>query len=88
MPTPPKANSTVAVRPTMMAPAARSRATAMASAAAGGLEASATEPASVTSPDTSNRSLTDIGIPSTGERTTPSARSRSDASASASAASR
>mmetsp|Transcript_2453 Transcript_2453/g.7554 ORF Transcript_2453/g.7554 Transcript_2453/m.7554 type:complete len:294 (-) Transcript_2453:147-1028(-) len=83
VPMPPKANSTIDVRPRMTAPAARRRATAGASLVAGGSDASAFEPASVTSPPTSNRSLTETGRPSTGERTTPAARSASEASASA-----
>ena len=41
----------------------------------GGIESF--EPARVTSPATSNRSFTDIGNPSTGERRTPALRSRS-----------
>ena len=80
-PTPPKANSTMLVRPTMTAPAARSRATAVASCAAGAASASSAEPARVTWPATSNRSFTDTGRPSTGERTMPRRRIASDASA-------
>src|SRR5262245_401913 len=75
------------VRPTSIAPAARSRATAGASAFAAGPPASTFDPARVTSPPTSKRSLTDTGSPSTGERTMPLFRSRSAWSASARAAS-
>ena len=57
------------VRPTSTAPAARSRATTGASRAAGGRSSSAFEPASVTSPATSNRSLIDTGSPASGEAT-------------------
>ena len=46
----PNANSTMLVRPTMTAPAARSRATAAASRCAGGASARIFEPARVTSP--------------------------------------
>src|SRR3990172_9417166 len=59
------------VRPTIPAPAARSRATAGASAFAGGAPARIFERARVTSPARSKRSFTDTGRPSTGERTAP-----------------
>jgi hypothetical protein len=49
----PKANSTMLVRPTITAPAARRRATAGASAFAGAASASSFEPARVGSPATS-----------------------------------
>jgi hypothetical protein len=83
----PKANSTMFVRPTITAPAARSRATAGASAFAGGAWARSFDPARVTSPPTSNRSFTETGRPSTGERTTPARRRPSECSASARACS-
>jgi hypothetical protein len=75
------------VRPTITAPAARRRATTGASTRAGAASARIFEPARVTSPQTSNRSLIDTGSPSTGERRTPAARMRSANSASARAAS-
>ena len=84
MPVVPNANSTMLVRPTNTAPAARRRATAGASVAAGSCPR-IFEPARVTSPATSNRSFRDTGSPSTGERRTPALRSRSEKSASASA---
>jgi len=63
-----------------MAPAARSRATAAASFFAS--MASTLEPARVTSPATSNKSLSETGSPSIGERRTPAFLSRSAWSAS------
>src|SRR5688500_4305879 len=83
MPVVPNANSTMLVRPTSTAPAARRRATTGASACAFWLRIF--EPARVTSPATSNRSFSDTGNPSTGERRTPPRRRRSEKSASASA---
>ena len=71
------------VLPTMIAPAARSFAMTGASAAAGGADARAFDPASVVWPEMSNKSLTEMGRPSTGDRITPIALSLSDASASA-----
>src|SRR2546423_1492974 len=59
------------VRPMKIAPAARSRATAGASARAGELSAKILEPARVTSPATSKRSLSDTGKPSTAPRRPP-----------------
>jgi len=53
MPTPENANSVMLVLPTMAAPCARSRATAVASCAAGGSPAQTAEPAMVVSPATS-----------------------------------
>src|SRR5262249_58075712 len=52
-------------------PATRSRATAVASRAAGGAWRSAIEPAVVTSPATSNRSLIETGIPAKREGVAP-----------------
>jgi len=65
------------VRPTITAPAAIKRSMTGALRAAGGASFSTTEPAVVTWPATSNRSLMDTGSPSSGERTTPAARSAS-----------
>jgi hypothetical protein len=69
MRTPEKANSVMLVLPTMTAPAALRRATIGASAVAAGRSASAVEPARVTSPATSNKSLIDTGSPASGEAT-------------------
>src|SRR5690349_14561808 len=85
MPIPEKANSVMLLRPMTTAPAARSRATATASEAAGGRSRRITDPAVVTSPATSKRSLIETAKPASGERTTPSLRCRSEASAAASA---
>src|SRR5882757_1443587 len=85
---PEKANSLMLVLPTITAPAARSRATTGASSLAGGASSSALEPASVVSPRTLQRFLTDTGIPASSEGTMPAKRSASLASAAASAASR
>ncbi len=74
------------VRPSSTAPAARSRATATASAAAGGWCASAREPAALTWPATSNRSLIDTGSPASSDGTLPAARAASAARAMSSAA--
>src|SRR5438067_2459700 len=54
------------VRPMITAPAALRRATTGASAAAGGLSSSAFDPAGVTSPAMSKRSLIDTGMPASG----------------------
>src|SRR5262245_14800013 len=85
MPIPENANSVMLLRPITTAPAARKRATAGASTAAGGRSRRTVEPAVVTSPATSNRSFTDTGRPARGEGTTPCLRRRSEASAAASA---
>jgi hypothetical protein len=63
------------VRPTITAPAAIRRSMTGALRSAGGASFSTTEPAVVTCPATSNKSLTDTGNPSSGERTMPAARS-------------
>jgi hypothetical protein len=76
-PRPENANSLMLVRPTSTAPARLSRATAAASACAGGAPSSTREPARVTWPATSNRSFTDTGMPASGDSTVPAARSRS-----------
>jgi len=85
MPIPEKANSLMLLRPMTTAPAARSRATATASAAAGAASRRTFEPAVVTSPAMSKRSLIETGSPATGDGTTPCFRSRSEASAATSA---
>src|SRR5579883_2416872 len=69
------------VRPRTMQPAARSRATTVASRCAGGRDCKTTDPAVVTLPATSNRSLTETGRPARGGSAAPAARSRSTASA-------
>src|SRR2546427_3554588 len=61
MPIPEKANSLMLLRPMTTAPAARSRATATASAVAGGASRRIFEPAVVTSPAMSKRSLIETG---------------------------
>ena len=66
IPTPENANSTMLVRPNGIAPAARRRATTGASCVAAGRERSTVEPAPVTSPATSNKSLIDTVMPSSG----------------------
>jgi hypothetical protein len=63
------------VRPIGTNPAARSRAIAVASRVAGGACRNATEPAVVTSPATSNRSLIEIGIPANSDGVAPRRRS-------------
>ena len=63
LPTPENANSTILVRPMKPAPAARKRAMAVASCRAGGWFCSTTEPAAVTCPSMSNKSLTDTAKP-------------------------
>ncbi len=55
------------VRPIGMKPAARSRATLGASCAAGAASRSTVEPAVVTSPAISNRSLIETGMPANGD---------------------
>jgi hypothetical protein len=60
-----------------MNPAARKRATAGASFLAGLASFSTMEPAVVTSPAMSNRSLTETGMPANGESAAPRARRRS-----------
>src|SRR6266481_2454176 len=75
------------VRPITMKPARRSRATAGASASAGGESSSAREPARVTCPLMSNRSLMETGIPAKGDGAAFTSRSRSIASAASIAAS-
>jgi len=62
------------LRPIGMKPAARSRATLGASRLAGGVSRSAVEPAVVTSPAMSNRSLIDTGMPANGDGAAPRAR--------------
>src|SRR6266566_249475 len=69
--------------PTSTAPAARSRATAAASRVAGGWPALIFEPARVASPATSKRFLAANGTPASGPGSSPAARRRSIASASA-----
>ena len=59
------------VRPTITAPARFRRATATASELAGGASASTREPARVGWPSISNRSLTDTGMPASGDSTVP-----------------
>src|ERR1700704_5767969 len=75
------------VRPITTKPARRSRATTGASAAAGGESSSAREPARVTWPLMSNRSLIEIGMPAKGDGAALTSRSRSIASAASIAAS-
>ena len=77
MPSPEKANSVMLVRPIGMNPAARSRATDGASRAAGAASRNTTEPAVVTSPATSNRSLIETGMPANREGAAPRSRRRS-----------
>src|SRR6266853_547527 len=71
MPMPENANSVMLVRPTMTAPAWRSRATISASCSAGCASLSALEPACVISPATSNRSLIDSGMHPSADNLTP-----------------
>ncbi len=66
IPTPENANSVMLVRPSRAAPAALRRATAGLSLAAAGASASTRDPAAVTWPATSNRSLTDTASPASG----------------------
>ena len=75
------------VRPITTKPARRSRATTGASAAAGGESSNAREPARVTCPLMSNRSLIEIGMPANGDGAALTSRSRSIASAASIAAS-
>src|SRR6266404_4525581 len=75
------------VRPITMKPARRSRATAGASTSAGGESSSAREPARVTCPLMSNRSLMETGMPAKGDGAAFTSRSRSIASAASIAAS-
>src|ERR1700754_928406 len=75
------------VRPITTKPARRSRATAGASAAAGGESSNARDPARVTCPLMSNRSLIEIGMPANGDGAALTSRSRSIASAASIAAS-
>ena len=84
VPTPEKANSLMLVLATITAPAARRRRTTGASAVAG-LPSSARmrEPARVTSPATSNRSLMLTMAPSSGPSARPAAIRASAASAAA-----
>src|SRR5712691_11367285 len=63
MPMPENANSVMLLRPMTTAPAARSRATAAASAVAGAASRRIFDPAVVTSPAISNRSLIETGSP-------------------------
>ena len=62
-PRPEKANSVMPVRPITTKPARRSRATAGASASAGGASRRTTEPAAVVCPASSKRSFTVTGMP-------------------------
>ena len=62
------ANSDMCVRPISAAPARRKRATAGASAAAGGWSRRIVEPAEVVSPATSKRSLIETASPGRGDR--------------------
>src|SRR5690348_6095094 len=73
------------LRPITTAPPERRRATAAASAAAGGRSRRIFDPAVVTSPAMSKRSLIETGRPASGEGTRPPLRWRSEASAAASA---
>ncbi len=84
----PCANSWVCSFATTTAPAARNRATAGASAAAGGASASTFEPQRVGSPATSMRSFTPRATPCSGPRHRPCASSSVSAAAAASAPSR
>src|ERR1700693_3581874 len=85
MPIPEKANSVMLLRPMTTAPAARSRVTATAPGVAGAASRRIFEPAVVTSPAISKRSLIETGRPANADGTTPSFRSRSEASAASSA---
>ena len=69
------------VRPISMNPAARSRAMTGASLLAGGLPARTVDPARVRSPSTSNRSLTEIGMPAKDDGARPVLRMPSSTSA-------
>ena len=85
---PEKANSVMLVLATITAPAARSRRTIAASAAAGAASSARIfEPARVGSPATSNKSLMLTIAPSSGPSEMPSAARASAASAAARAAS-
>src|SRR5579872_945053 len=75
------------VRPIRMNPACRRRDTTTASLSAGAESSSAREPARVTWPLISNKSLIEIGIPAKGEGTALTSRSRSMAFAASIAAS-
>jgi len=77
MPTPENANSDMFVRPISAAPARRSRATAVQSAAAGATSASAFAAAVLRWPCTSNRSFTLTASPANGGSGPPAARSAS-----------
>ena len=81
MPTPEKANSVRLVWPVSAAPAARSRATAGQSAAAGAASASDFDAAVLGWPATSNRSFTDTASPASGGSGAPAARAASTAAA-------
>jgi len=87
MPIPEKANSVMLVRPITTKPARRNRATTVASASAGAESSSAREPARVTCPLMSNRSLIETGIPAWTDGAAFTSRSRSMASAASIAAS-
>jgi hypothetical protein len=71
MPNPEKANSVILVRPIGTKPAAFRRPTAMASRVAGAASRKAIEPAAVTSPAMSNRSLIETGMPANREAAAP-----------------
>ena len=81
------ANSVMLVRPITIIPARRNRATAGASRSAGAESSSAREPARVTCPLMSNRSLIETGIPAKRDGAAFALRKRSIASAASSAAS-
>jgi hypothetical protein len=88
-PTPEKANSVMLVLATITAPPARKACTTGASRAAGLPSCASTlEPARVTSPATSNKSLIDTIAPSSGPSEMPARARASAASAAARAASR
>ncbi len=76
MPMPEKASSVIVVRPRNTAPAASRRATTGASSSAGARSSSTLEPAALTSPSMSSRSLTAIGTPCSGPVSTPARSSR------------
>ena len=86
MPTPEKANSLMLVRPSRAAPACLRRATARQSRTAAGCAANTVDPAAVTSPCTSNRSLTLTARPASAGSGAALAPRRSTASAATAAA--
>jgi hypothetical protein len=86
MPSPEYANSVRFVRPTITAPAFRSRSTTAESRAAGAAPESTVEPPRVTTPASSNRSLSESGTPASACSLSPARRRASTRSAAASAA--